>query len=219
MKDFDPKIYWEKRLREKFDLNGVGDINLGVNYNNALYEIRKYAFHKLMKSFKTDFSNKKILDIGSGTGFYIDRWSELNVKEINGSDITQVVVENLSKKYPEYKFTQMDIGENNQNFTPTYDFISAFDVLFHIVDDKRFENAIKNIHRLLNNSGYFIISDNFVHGKTIRLEHQVNRSLEFMNEVITTTGFKLIKTVPMFVLMNDPVDTNNRIIKKNLLDN
>jgi 2-polyprenyl-3-methyl-5-hydroxy-6-metoxy-1,4-benzoquinol methylase len=214
MTTFNPKEYWENRLQKSFNLHGVGDIGLGVNYNNALYEVRKFAFHKLMKRLKMDFSTKKVMDIGSGTGFYIERWKELDVASIHGTDITNLVVENLAKQFPEDTFTQLDIGEKIENPTPQYDFISAFDVLFHIVDDARFEQAIKNINGLLNDKGYFVISDNFVHGETKRLEHQVSRSHEYMISTIEKTGFKHVKTIPMFVLMNDPVDTNNRFIKK-----
>jgi 2-polyprenyl-3-methyl-5-hydroxy-6-metoxy-1,4-benzoquinol methylase len=214
MSDFNPQNYWETRLEKSFNLHGVGDIGLGVNYNNALYNVRKYAFHKLMKRMKIDFSNKKVMDIGSGTGFYIERWKELKVKSIKGTDITNVVVNNLSKQFPEASFSQLDIGEKLESPEPIYDFISAFDVLFHIVDDKRFEQAICNIHGLLKEKGYFVISDNFIHGETKRMEHQVSRSYEYMTTTIEKTGFKHVKTIPMFVLMNDPVDTKNRIIKK-----
>ena len=87
-------------------------------------------------------------------------------------------------------------------------------MLFHIVDDNRFEQAIQNIHSLLNDNGYFVISDNFIHGETKRMEHQVSRSYDHMTGTIEKAGFKHVRTLPMFVLMNDPVDTNNRIIKK-----
>ena len=80
MTTFNPQEYWEKRLEKSFDLHGVGDIGLGINYNNCLYKIRKFAFHQLMKSLKINFSEVKVMDIGSGTGFYIERWKELKVK-------------------------------------------------------------------------------------------------------------------------------------------
>ncbi len=214
MKKFNPQDYWEKRLEKSFNLHGVGDISLGVNYNNYLYEIRKYAFHHMMKNLKLNFSSVQVMDIGSGTGFYIERWKELVVKSIHGTDITNVVVKNLSKQFPDSSFSQLDIGEKIENPTPTHDIISAFDVLFHIVDDTRFEQAISNIHGLLNEGGHFVISDNFVHGETKRMEHQIIRSHSYMSQTIENAGFKLIKTSPMFVLMNDPVDTKNRFIKK-----
>lgn len=214
MATFNPQDYWEKRLEKSFNLHGVGDIGLGINYNNCLYEIRKYAFHQLMKRINLNFSGIKVMDIGSGTGFYIERWKELNVASIHGTDITTIVVKNLSEQFPDATFSRLDIGEKIENQSPQYDFISAFDVLFHIVDDNRFEQAIKNIHGLINDKGYFVISDNFIHGETKRLEHQVSRSYEYMNSTIESAGFKHIKTIPMFVLMNDPVDTKNRFIKK-----
>ena len=214
MSDFNPQNYWETRLEKSFNLHGVGDIGLGINYNNALYNVRKYAFHKLMKRLKTNFSDKKVMDIGSGTGFYIERWKELGVTAIKGTDITNVVVKNLSEKFPDATFTQLDIGEKIESPVPAYDFISAFDVLFHIVDDQRFEQAISNIYNLLNDQGYFVISDNFIHGETKRVKHQVSRSYEYMTKTIENVGFKHVKTIPMFVLMNDPVDTKSRVLKK-----
>ena len=214
MTNFNPQEYWEKRLEKSFDLHGVGDIGLGVNYNNCLYKIRKFAFHKLMKCLKVNFSEIAVMDICSGTGFYIERWKELKVESIHGTDITNVVITNLSKQFSDATFSQLDIGEKIEKLTPTYDFISAFDVLFHIVDDARFEQAINNIHGLLNKGGYFVISDNFIHSETQRIEHQVIRAHDYMISTIEKTGFKHIKTIPMFVLMNDPVDTKNRFIKK-----
>lgn len=214
MTTFNPQEYWENRLKKDFNLQGVGDIGLGVTYNKALYKVRRFAFHKLMKGLKINFSDKNVLDIGSGTGFYIERWGELNVKSIHGADITNVVVETLSKKFPNSTFTKLDIGEKIENPLQSYDIISAFDVLYHIVDDARFEQAIKNIHGLLNEKGYFVISDNFVHGETVRVKHQTVRTYEYLTKTIENIGFKLIKTSPMFVLMNDPVDTKNRFVKK-----
>lgn len=211
---FSTKEYWENRLQKNFTLQGVGYFGLGINYNNALYEVRKFVFHKVMKSLNIDFHSKNVMDIGSGTGFYIDRWKELNVKSITGTDIAEVAVKNLSKKYPGLIFKQLDIGDELNEIKPSYDIISAFDVLFHLVEDERFERAIKNIHGLLHKNGYFIISDNFVHGTTIRSEYQVMRSYEYMTNVIEKTGFLHIKTKPMFVLMYAPVDSNNQILKR-----
>ena len=45
--------------------------------------------------------------------------------------------------------------------------ISAYDVLFHIVDDARYERAIQNISALLSPGGVFFFSDLFLHGETL----------------------------------------------------
>ena len=44
MDDFGAKDYWENRLRERYDLTGVGDIGLPKSYNEALYRVRAYGF-------------------------------------------------------------------------------------------------------------------------------------------------------------------------------
>jgi ribosomal protein L11 methylase PrmA len=46
-----------------------------------------------MKSMHIDFKNTDILDIGSGTGFYVGLWKELSVRSVVGTDITNIAVE------------------------------------------------------------------------------------------------------------------------------
>lgn len=209
-----PQIYWEQRLRENFNLHGVGDISWGKHYNAALYEVRKYAFHKIIRHVPVDFATQKVLDIGSGTGFYIEQWKELGVGELHGADITRVAVENLSRRYPDVTFHHLDVGEKINHIQPYYHIISAFDVLFHITEDKKYEQAIANIHQWLLPGGYFIFSENFVHGKTLSIEHQVSRSHEYITTLLHKYGFRLVASMPMFVLMNTPLDSNSRILRK-----
>lgn len=212
MEKFDPKEYWEKRLKQDYSLQGVGFINLGKSYNNWLYKVRKIVFHKLIKSLKIDTKQCSVLDIGSGTGFYIDRWAETGAKSISGADITEVAVQNLSTKYPEHRFFNLDISDANSLQTlpiTNFDIISSFDVLFHIVDDDKFDQAISNINRILKKDGLFIFSDNFIHQPTVRGVHQVSRSMDDIIKALQANNLQVIKTVPMFILMNYPIDSTN----------
>ncbi len=209
---FDSKQYWEQRLREHYDLSGVGYLSLGSSYNGWLYKIRKYIFNKYAKSLTAMTDSISVLDIGSGTGFYIDRWKESGVSRISGADLTEVAVKQLRAKYPDTGFYQLDIGCDQINGIGNYDIVSAFDVLFHIVDDRRFKSSIRNIYSLLNPGGYFIFSDNFLHSRELRLSHQANRSLEDIEEILQTAGFEVVMRKPMFVVMNAPIDMSNRVI-------
>jgi SAM-dependent methyltransferase len=207
--------YWETRLKKSFGPEGVGYLGLGRQYNNWLYKVRRRVFNSQMRSAKIDLSEAEVLDIGSGVGFYIDRWKELGVKKVIGTDITNVAVEALKKKYPKDEFFRMDIGDDLASIAHRrFDVASAFDVLFHIVDDARFEKAIQNIHSLLKSDGLFVFSDNFLHGETIRAEFQVSRSLHGIEKVLSANGFKIVARVPMFFLMNYPVDSKNRLLKR-----
>ncbi len=213
MAEFNPKQYWENRLNQNYDLQGVGYINLGKSYNNWLYQVRKVVFNtKILPYLTKNISHAHILDIGSGTGFYIARWKEASGRNVTGCDITSVAVTNLKGKYPDFNFIQADIGDELTNLeTNKYDIISAFDVLFHIVDDDRFNKSIKNISNLLKPDGIFILSDNFIHQPTMRAEHQVSRNIEEINKTLSDNGLAIIARIPMFILMNYPIDTSNKL--------
>jgi SAM-dependent methyltransferase len=206
--------YWENRLKKSFGPEGVGYLGLGRQYNNWLYKVRRHVFNSQMRAAKIDLSEAEVLDIGSGAGFYIDRWKELGVKKVVGTDITNVAVEALKTKYPSDEFFRVDIGGELASIAHRrFDIVSAFDVLFHIVDDARFEKAIQNIYLLLKPGGLFALSDNFLHGDTIRADFQVSRSLYDIEKVLLASGFQIVKRVPMFFFMNYPVDSKNRLSK------
>ena len=167
-----------------------------------------------MKSIAHDFSKAMVLDVGCGTGFYFERWKELGTEKIVGIDIANIAIEKLTEQYPEGEFYQMDIGANIEGIASLkFDFVSAFDVLFHIVDDTQYEKAICNIYSLLNPGGFFVWSDNFLHKETLRAEHQVCRRLNSISAILISTGFQIVERCPMFYLMNAPVDSRNRFLE------
>ena len=87
MGDFDAKQYGERRLTATPGLKGVGFTSLGKQYNRWLYRTRKHVFIRQVRGLGLDLSAQRVLDIGSGTGFYLDLWRGLGVKELTGSDL------------------------------------------------------------------------------------------------------------------------------------
>ena len=215
-KNFNPDNYWEDRLHKIGGLEGVGFKKLGQSFNKWAYKVRKHVFLKQVQKLDTDFKNYKVLDIGSGTGFYVQAWRELQVKNITGVDITPTSVENLKITFSENQFFQCDIGDVNFNASnqfSEYDLISAMDVLFHIVDDKRFEQSIKNIASITKKDGYFIYSDNFINHETVRGESQVSRSKKYLMDVFTKNEFEVVTFKPFMYWTNAPVDSKNILLK------
>lgn len=213
--EFKPGDYWQTRLSKKKGLEGVGYAKLGKYFNHWAYKIRKNVFLNLLKKHAIVPINKKILDIGSGTGFYIDIWEKLSASDVTGLDIAKVSVENLKNIFPDKKFYVIDIGDENyntQNVLEKYDVISCMDVLFHIVDDARFENAVKHISAHLNSGGYFIYSDNFLK-KTLRGKDQVCRSKEILYKLFEQNNLEIIERKPFMWLTNSPADSKNPLLK------
>lgn len=212
-KSFHNRQYWESRLGEHFSPAGVGYLRLGRRYNEWLYKARIPVFNRVTATLPVDWASAKVLDIGSGTGFYVDRWKARGVRDITGLDLTQVAVDRLSAQHPDARFLRADIGlplEEVDLAPGSFDVISAFDIFFHIVDDAQFAQAFRNVAALLKPGGYFLWSDNFVRQPTIRIPHQASRPLAESVAAVRAAGLEVVERVPMFVVMNYPADTRGR---------
>jgi SAM-dependent methyltransferase len=212
--EFDPRGYWEERLEGTFSLGGVGWLGLGEPFNNWMYKVRRHAFRRAVRHAVGDARGLRVLDVGVGTGFYVERWRELGAGDVTGIDLTDVAVEQLSRRYPDARFVQADITEGMGGLAPgQFDAISVMDVLFHIVDDERYRQAIANLHGLLRPGGTLILTENFLHGPWHVGAHQVSRSADWILGLLRETGFDVLRRRPLFVLMNTPVDSESRVLK------
>lgn len=217
MKDktkFNAQEYWETRLHKKLSLGSVGYIGLGDSFNYWAYNVRKSIFRTIATDLLGEFTTKRVLDIGCGSGFYVERWKEQGVTDLTGIDITQVAVDRLKQNYPEYSFFQADIGSDIATISQhQFDVISAFDIFFHITDDENFKKAIQNVYSLLKPNSYLIFSDFFVNSTIKVAEHVVFRSLDSIEATLRNNGLEIIKRRPMLFFMNEPLDSTSRFIK------
>ena len=214
---FATKDYWERRLRDHFDLEGVGYLRLGRRFNRWMYRVRGEVFDRIVAELGIDGRTRpKVFEVGPGTGFYVARWLELGA-EVTGMDLTAVAVEELGRRFPRARFVQGDIGSPLgpplADELGRFDVVSAFDVLFHIVDDAMYARALDNLAALLKPGGLFLWSDNFIHQPAVRVTHQVSRSLAEITAAVEKAGFEIVRRVPMFVLMNYPADTSSRLVR------
>jgi SAM-dependent methyltransferase len=209
---FEPAAYWEERLRKHPGITGVGYTSLGKYFNQWQYRVRKHVFRRLIRSLHADWQNAAVLDVGSGTGFYVDLWKDLGVKSLTGSDLTQTAISRLKREFPDVGFVHLDIGDSQvQLRSDRFDAVSALDILFHIVDDSRYRQALANIGSVLRPRGVFIFSDVLLHGPTQRSVHMVSRSILEVERYLGEANFEIIRRVPLFVLMNHPIDTRSRV--------
>lgn len=211
---FDAKEYWEGRLTARFDLGSVGDIGLPTTYNDYLYRVRAAVFRRLLVGLRLGQVN--VLDVGSGTGFYVNEWLKAGAKEVMGSDLTVTATQMLRDRLPSCRFAVFDIGGDlpEELRDRQFDVVSAFDMLFHIVDDERYAAAISNFARLVRPGGRLIFSDNLTDRTIINGPHQISRAESDVVALLTSCGFTREAVRPMFVLMNDPVRSGSRVLHK-----
>ena len=208
---FRPGDYWESRLSANWGLHGVGYLGLNA-WNNWIYRVKASVFDRAIRSLdlKKGFT---ALDIGCGTGFFIDRWLRLGATNLTGMDLTEVAVTRLRSAFPSVRFVQGDVSETASQPGESLDAISMIDVLFHIVDQDRYAAALRNIHRMLRPNGHFVFSEFFLHGQPSIGRHHVSRTLADIKAALGKAGFSIISRKPMHVLMNQPLDTRTELPK------
>jgi SAM-dependent methyltransferase len=208
MTDFDRHAYWEDRLRWAGG-ESVGHARLGEGLNGWMYRVRRRVFLREVRPLLLgDRGRLRVLDVGSGTGFYVERWHELGAGHVTGSDIAAVAVERLRRRFPADTFIRWDVGSETQALGgQRFDAISAIDVVFHLLDDRTYERCFANLHALLKPGGVLVFSENFLHDGILRLPHQVSRTLPQIECVVTEAGLEILRRRPLFCLMNAPHDS------------
>lgn len=138
------KEFYDKNLQMK-----------NIQYSQNINELKKITENDTQRRVK--FSSKlvpkgsKILEIGSGHGFFLESMRELGY-DITGIEISKEKKE-LAKKVTKAKILNVNINEKIPSLGK-FDFIVMFHVLEHITDPTKFLSKIK---KLLKINGKIII--------------------------------------------------------------
>ncbi|MDQ3648091.1 MAG: class I SAM-dependent methyltransferase [Actinomycetota bacterium] len=208
--------YWEQRLGRHRGLKGVGWLGLGESFNRWMYGVRGQAFGWAVREAADGrIASLDVLDVGSGTGFYLERWRRLGAASVTASDLTQVAVDRLRARHPGLIVARLDLASGDPlPLRGPYDAISAMDVLFHIVEEEGYRRALANLSSLLAPGGLLILSENLLSRSTVSGDQQVSRSLGEITEALAEAGFQALSVRPMFCLMNTPVDSSSRLLHR-----
>jgi SAM-dependent methyltransferase len=210
--EFDPAAYWETRLSERYTLGATGWSGLGEAFNRWSYATRSRVFRRVVSKVLGEVQGLEIMDVGSGTGFYLAEWQRLGATDLSGSDLTMAAVERLSTRFPAATIRQVDIGaEPDLSLAGKYDVVSIIDVLYHIVDDERYRRAMGSLAAMLKSGGTLIFSENFVRRRQTG-RHQVSRTVEDVDELLRSAGLAPVGRWPMFFLMNTPVCSDSKLL-------
>jgi len=207
---FDAGAYWKNRLRDNFDLSGVGFLRRSEDYNRWVYRMRTEQLRGLIDRHAWPVKGRAVLDVGCGTGFFVDFWSSLEAAPLVGVDIAEVSIERLKPRFPDARFVCADISGPQVEIDGTFDYVSVFDVLYHIVDDTRFEQAAANLARLCRPGAKVLVTDMFGTRTTEVVRHVRNRSLEQYRTVFGRQGLKLTALRPLFFTLMPPTRLANR---------
>jgi ubiquinone/menaquinone biosynthesis C-methylase UbiE len=209
MEEYCPKVYWEQRLSGRLDITTVGHLGLGY-YNHWLYKARFRAMQRALRKLPIAISGKALMDVGVGSGAWIPFWGKCGISKIVGLDIAAASVSFLQKKFPQFKFFQGDIcSELFSSQEETFDIVTVFDVLFHIVDDKDFHHAISNLSRLIRKGGWVFMSDGFGNNPYGPFYHEYHRTYQQYMSELSRIGLQPAHVEPIFFAMTTPLNASD----------
>lgn len=181
-------------------------------YNQILYAAMQRAVIRAMRRIEwdRDCSDVNLLDIGIGTGFWLDFWNARGVRKIVGIDLVRAAVDAAEARYPNYEFHARDISEPRLTLGETFDVISAMSVLLHITDDGRFDSAIHNIAQHLRPGGVLLVMDPVLtQRRRPRLHPGENsrvRHLDEWSSALVKNGCEVIDLIPVTCFLGNPVE-------------
>ncbi len=206
--------YWNQRLEKDFSLSGVGHAGVGLAFNRWAYRVRRAVLLRTLRASGISIQNSRILELGFGTGFYLDLWRSLGAAHVSGFDITDIAVKAARERFPDsgsetagWRFEKADVAQPLALGTSSggFDLATAFDVLFHLVDDAGWNGALDNIASALKPGGHTVIFDKCQSVENA-VGHVRRRTLYTYTEALKARGFDIVSIRPLFVLMNSPTD-------------
>lgn len=198
--------YWSRRHAEnRCSLSAVGYQGLGEGFNKHTYHLRKCAALRILRRHP-EIPFARIFEAGVGIGSYSPVWKSLGVQEWTGTDICAEAVEHCVALFPNSRFFVGDVASDEwpPEASGEYDFVTAIDVLYHLVNDGMFEAALRNLVRRVSFGGGLLVSDVFVEQDRQIAPHVKRRSLAAYQRALGGS-MNLVDREPVFSILAGPV--------------
>jgi hypothetical protein len=165
---YNPKEYFESWHKSASD-QGFSD-RITISPTESPLAAR-YHYNAVENSILEYFESKQppakphVLDIGSGAGHWIDFYLDVfEAQRIVGIEIATSSVEFLREKYADSRdvvVLENDVSRPQFKLDQKFDIINAIGVMFHIVQDKLWEQAVRNLAAHLDDDGVIIVGGQF----------------------------------------------------------
>lgn len=213
-RDYVAPRYWEETYGAAWDESAVGYRHLARSMNRARYDVERRNVERALATAGVP-NPERVLDVGSGTGIWIDFWRRRGAREIVGVDLTETAVDRLRTRFPEHQFLRRDIGEADAALPGGMDVVSAMSVLLHITDEARFAQAVRNLVGCLGPEGTLVLTEPaIVHrwwGPPFGPKNNSRaRPLALYEDLLGREGFAIAAVRPASCLLTNVIDTRSR---------
>ncbi len=215
MAGYSPEDYWARLHGERSDETAVGYPELPASLNRAMYAALVDQADRVLRRHGVVPAPGQVLDVGSGTGVWIDFWRDHGAREVVGSDLAQAAVARLRALHRELRIEQVDIGADDPGIEGPFDVVSAMSVLLHIVDDARWQRALTTLAGLVRPGGHVVLIEPYVVHRwwgppfTPEANSRARTASEW-DAALLAAGLELVDVRPATVLLANVADTRSR---------
>lgn len=137
-----------------------------------------------------------VLDIGSGAGHWLDFYRGVwGVERAVGVELSEVAAAQLARRFadtPSVRIVTGDASDPGFALHERFDVINAIGVMFHIVDDAAWEQALRNLARHLAPGGRIVVGGQFGWLTRDVQFHDADAYTSWDDRVRPTAGEKLV---------------------------
>ena len=110
---YEPRTYWESTLGDSLSLRGAAHPNLAESFNRALYGSLRHSVTRSLRNHRQldRLAELDVLDVGFGTGVWLDFWLAAGARSVVGVDLTDVAVEHARRRFPGVEIVRADVAD------------------------------------------------------------------------------------------------------------
>lgn len=216
---YDSRAYWSSLHRDG-GLKAVGQSGLPESMNRWLYRIGRGNVVRFMEAHGGgDLRGATVLDVGSGTGFWIDVWMSLGAASIDGVELIAEAVDRLRERYPDSTFAIGDIAEPGLSLPrDAYDSVMIMNVLLHVVEEERFAAATARLAAAVRPGGRLLLAEPaLARASSVRPMREgatsVARPLARYREAFEAGGLRLVAVGASTVVGANPIEVGDPLYR------
>ena len=199
--EYDPKDYFDNRYRNFPDLRASGHRRFDLSYNQVMYQIASQRLKCTLDRNNVELRNSRLLDIGPGSGYFVEKFLDWGVSSLLGIDIAPTSVKMLREKFPEQLFMEGDFSDPSIQVDNNFDIVTAISVVFHITNEIQFTLALEKMCHSIKPGGYLIVVDSFSRSLIPTAKHVRLRSFDYYASTLKKMKIQVIEMAPMYFVM------------------
>jgi len=202
---FDPAAYWRERLVSLPSLAATGTRPFGLEYQPYLYRLKEAALRRALRGERRMLSGASVLNVGCGWGYFEPVFASWGARQVMGVDFVPESVASLRESRPEFEYAWADISQqiSGELANRQFDVVSAIDMLYHIVDDAAFDQAVQNLCTLCRpNGGLLIWTDAPNRSHDPNHPHCRYRPWSAYERIFAAYGVRMLRATPMYCLFD-----------------